>query len=44
MRADLRGLDYVFADKGMSEHPKYVEWIASVIDEAIVTRQLAAAD
>ena len=44
MQADLRGLDYVFAGKGMSEHPKYVEWIASVIDEAITTGQLAAAD
>jgi hypothetical protein len=44
MKADLRGLDYVFADKGMSEHPKYVEWIASVIDEAIATEQLASAD
>jgi len=44
MRADLRGLDYVFADKGMSEHPKYVEWIASVIDETIASEQLAAAD
>ena len=44
MRQDLRGLDYVFADKGLSEHPKYVEWIASVIDKAIATAQLAAAD
>ena len=44
MQVDLRGLDYVFAEKGMSEHPKYVAWIASVIDEAIATGQLAAAD
>lgn len=44
MQTDLRGLDYVFADKGMSEHPKYVEWIASVVDEAIASEQLAAAD
>ena len=35
IRADLRGLDYTFADKGMSEHPKYVEWMGSVIDETI---------
>jgi len=44
MQVDLRGLDYVFADKGMSEHPKYVEWIASVVDEAIATAQLASVD
>jgi len=44
IRQDLRGLDYVFADKGMSEHPKYVEWITSVIEEAIQSRQLAVSD
>ncbi len=32
---DLRGLDYTFADKGMSEHPKYIEWLASAIDETL---------
>jgi len=32
---DLRGLNYTFADKGMSEHPKYVEWLASAIDETL---------
>ncbi|MDJ0926757.1 MAG: hypothetical protein QNJ73_03815 [Gammaproteobacteria bacterium] len=41
MRQDLRGLNYVFADKGMSEHPKYIEWIASVIEDALATEQLA---
>jgi len=35
IRNDLRGLKYTFADKGMSEHPKYVEWMESVIDETI---------
>jgi len=32
---DLRGLNYTFADKGMSEHPKYIEWLASAIDETL---------
>ncbi|MBT8445411.1 MAG: hypothetical protein KJO13_11730, partial [Gammaproteobacteria bacterium] len=32
---DLRGLNYKFADKGMSEHPKYVEWLASAISETL---------
>ena len=44
IRQDLRGLDYVFADKGMSENPKYIEWIASVIEAAIVDEQLAQAN
>jgi len=33
IREDLRGLDYTFADKGMSEHPRYLEWMASAIEE-----------
>lgn len=37
IRADLRGLDYTFADKGMSEHPKYMQWMESVIDRAIAS-------
>jgi protoheme ferro-lyase len=41
IRQDLRGLDYTFADKGMSEHPKYIEWIATAIDESIAAEQLA---
>ena len=43
IRQDLHGLDYVFADKGMSEHPKYIEWIASVIEQAIDDERLAQA-
>jgi hypothetical protein len=43
IRQDLRGLDYVFADKGMSEHPRYIEWVASVIEKAIDKQQLAQA-
>ena len=44
IRQDLRGLDYVFADKGMSENPKYIEWLASVIETAIDEEQLAKAN
>ena len=35
IREDLRGLEYTFADKGMSEHPLYLNWMQSVIDETI---------
>lgn len=38
IRKDLRGLDYVFADKGMAENPKYIEWITAVIEEALAGR------
>jgi sirohydrochlorin cobaltochelatase len=38
---DLRGLDYTFADKGMSEHPKYIEWIAVTIQNSLSTESLA---
>ena len=34
---DLRGLNYTFNDKGMSEHPKYLQWMESVIDETIAS-------
>jgi hypothetical protein len=41
IRQDLRGLDYTFADKGMSEHPKYIEWIAVTIQNSLSTESLA---
>ncbi|MGI9330908.1 MAG: hypothetical protein ACR2QB_09370 [Gammaproteobacteria bacterium] len=41
IRTDLKGLDYVFADKGMSESPKYIAWIESVIQAAISEEQVA---
>ena len=44
IRQDLRGLDYTFADKGMSEHPKYVEWLAAVIEEALQRDSKVAAN
>ena len=42
IRTDLRGLDYVFADRGMAEHPKYIQWIASVIENTIAEQQRLA--
>ena len=37
IRNDLRGLNYTFADKGMAEHPKYVEWLESAISETLAS-------
>ncbi len=42
IRQDLRGMNYTFADKGMSEHPKYIQWIAAAIEEALARRQRLA--
>jgi sirohydrochlorin cobaltochelatase len=42
IRTDLRGLDYVFADKGMAENPKYIQWITSVIEATIAEQQRVA--
>jgi len=44
IRQDLRGLNYTFADKGMAEHPKYIEWIASAIDESLAADSVARAE
>jgi hypothetical protein len=41
IRQDLRGLDYTFADKGMSEHPNYVEWISATIADSLATEAVA---
>jgi hypothetical protein len=41
IRQDLRGLDYTFADKGMSEHPKYIEWISAAIAESLAEEAVA---
>lgn len=34
IRQDLRGLDYTFAEKGLSEHPNFVKWVDSVVEAA----------
>jgi len=44
IRNDLRGLNYTFADKGMSEHPNYVQWLASAVEQSIESEQLARSD
>ena len=35
IREDLRGLDYTFADRGLSEHPNYLEWIEVAVEERL---------
>jgi hypothetical protein len=35
IKQDLRGLKYTFAEKGLSEHPKFVQWIDTVVEQAI---------
>ena len=40
IREDLRGLKYAFANQGLNEHPKYLEWIETTVEE----RLAAAAD
>ncbi len=42
IRQDLRGLDYVFADRGLSENPKYVAWMEAAIETALAQRQASA--
>jgi len=32
---DLRGLDYAFADQGLSQHPNYQKWIVSAVEERL---------
>ncbi|MDP7660648.1 MAG: hypothetical protein QF789_05420 [Gammaproteobacteria bacterium] len=39
IREDLRGLEYHFANKGLSEHPNYLKWIEKAVEE-----RLAAGD
>ena len=35
IREDLRGLEYTFADRGLSEHPNYLEWIEAAVEERL---------
>lgn len=37
IRQDLQGLEYTFADKGMSEHSRYVEFLESLVNETIAS-------
>lgn len=38
IRTDLRGLEYTFADTGLSENPKFVKWIDSLVVAALADR------
>jgi hypothetical protein len=42
VRQDLRGLDYSFAAKGLSEHPNYVKWIQTTIEERLAEEEQLA--
>jgi hypothetical protein len=35
IKQDLRGLQYTFAEKGLAEHPRFIEWAESAVDEAL---------
>ena len=35
IKTDLRGLDYTFADTGLSENPKFVQWIDGLVAAAL---------
>jgi hypothetical protein len=36
IKTDLKGLKYTFAEQGLSEHPKFVQWVESTIDQTLV--------
>jgi hypothetical protein len=35
IKQDLRGLQYTFAEKGLAEHPRFIEWAESAVNGAI---------
>lgn len=35
IKDDLRGLEYTFAEKGVSEHPNYQKWIEATVEERL---------
>ena len=35
IRQDLQGLNYTFADKGMSEHPRFIEFLEESVNETV---------
>ena len=43
IRQDLRGLKYTFAEKGLAEHPRFIEWARSAVDEAVARDAKSAA-
>ncbi len=43
IKEDLRGLDYKFAEKGLSEHPNYQKWIMAAVEERLAAEAEKAA-
>jgi len=37
IREDLRGLNYAFAEQGLSEHANYLKWIEATVEERLAT-------
>jgi hypothetical protein len=35
IKQDLRGLQYTFAEKGLAEHPRFIEWAQAAVDQAL---------
>ena len=31
IKQDLRGIDYIFNEKGLSQHPKFSEWVMKTV-------------
>lgn len=38
IKNDLKGLKYTFAEKGLSENPRFVDWVESVVDRALAAQ------
>ena len=43
IKEDLRGLDYRFAEQGLSEHPNYQKWIMTAVEERLAAESEKAA-
>ena len=35
IRQDLIGLDYTFNEKGLSQHPKFTEWVVNTVRQQV---------
>jgi len=38
IKTDLRGLEYTFAERGLSENPKFIQWVESLVAAALDDR------
>jgi hypothetical protein len=41
IKQDLRGLKYTFAEQGLSENPKFVQWVESLVDQSLAAQARA---